>query len=172
MLDTFKELIVDQYDATLCTLNTCIDRCPETNWDSRVGNWAFCQVTFHTLFFTDLYLAQNVDSFRRQPFHRDNESIFRDYEELQDRPPTLRSDKPSIKRYLTHCRNKASNAIAAETADTLKARCGFEWLAFSRAGVHVCNIRHIQHHAAQLSLRLRIDAQEDIPWVKSGWRDV
>ena len=73
MLDTFKELIANQYDATLCTLNTCIDRCPETAWDSRIVNWAFCQVAFHTLFFTDLYLAQNEDSFRRQPFHRDNE---------------------------------------------------------------------------------------------------
>ena len=172
MLDTFKELIANQYEATLCTLNTCVDRCPETAWDAPVANWTFCQVAFHTLFFTDLYLSQNEDSFRRQPFHRDNEHIFRDYEELEDRPPTLRYDKTSIKRYMTHCRNKASEVVAAETAETLKAQPGFKWLTFSRAEVHVCNIRHIQHHAAQLTLRLRIDAKVDIPWVRSGWRDV
>ena len=29
--------------------------------------------------------------------------------------------------------------------------------------------RHIQHHVAQLSLRLRIDADLEMPWVGSGW---
>jgi len=168
MLDTFKELIANQYDATLRTLKACIDRCPEAAWDARVGNWTFCQVAFHTLFFTDLYLGQNIDSFHRQPFHRDNEHIFRDYEELKDRPPTLRYDNTWIKAYMTHCRNKASEVIVAETANTLKAQSGFEWLAFPRAEVHIHNIRHIQHHAAQLSLRLRIDGHADIPWIKSG----
>jgi len=39
----------------------------------------------------------------------------------------------------------------------------------TRAKLHVVNIRHIQHHAAQLSLRLRLDHQEDIPWFSSRW---
>ena len=62
--------------------------------------------------------------------------------------------------------------ITEETADTLNARCGFERLPFSRAELHISNIRHIQHHAAQLSLRLRLDSNTDIPWVKTGWLDV
>ncbi len=62
--------------------------------------------------------------------------------------------------------------IIEETAGTLNARCGFERLPFSRAELHISNIRRIQHHAAQLSLRLRLDANTDIPWVKTGWLDV
>ena len=172
MIDTFKKLIANQYEAAFCTLNACIDRCPETAWNSPVGETAFCQVAFHTLFFADVYLGQNEESLRRQPFHRENEQFFRDYEELEDRKPELLYDKPSIKTYLEHCRNKASEVIAAETVGTLSARAGFEGREFSRAELHVYNIRHIQNHAAQLNLRLSIDHNKDIIWVGSGWREV
>ena len=39
---------------------------------------------------------------------------------------------------------------------------------FTRAELHLYNIRHIQHHAAQLILRLRLDTDVDIPWVGRG----
>ena len=170
MLDTFKGLIANQFEAALCTLNICIDRCSETAWDAPVGNWPLCQVAFHALFFTDYYLGMDEESLRGQPFHRDNERFFGDYEQLEDRKPVSRYDKTSIRKYMEHCRKKASQVIAAETADSLNARAGFGRREFSRAELHVYNIRHIQHHAAQMSLRLRIDAQQDIPWVGSGWR--
>ena len=171
MLDTFKTLIANQFEAAFCTLNRCIERCPETAWNGRVVNLAFCQVVFHTLFYTDYYLGPNEESFRRQPFHRDNQSIFRDYEELEDRAPVLLYDKPSIMKYMEHCRRKASEVIARESSETLSARAGFERWTFSRAELYVHNLRHIQHHASQLSLRLRIDFDEQIPWFGSGWRD-
>jgi hypothetical protein len=172
MLDTFKELIANQYEAAFCTLNACIDRCPETAWNARVGNHMFCQVVFHTLFYADFYLGQNEDSFRPQPFHRENAHFFGDYEEFEDRAPRSLYDKTSIKKYMEHGRTKAAEVIAAETTDTLSARAGFGRRKFSRAELHVYNIRHIQHHAAQLSLRLRLDANQDIPWIGSGWREV
>ena len=172
MLDTFKQLIANQYEAVFCTLNACIDRCPDSAWHAPVRDHLFCQSVFHALFYADFYLGQNQQPFRQQPFHRNNQQFFGDYEELEDRKPELRYDKAPIKKYLEHCREKAAQVLAAETAETLAARSGFEWLAFSRAEVHVYNIRHLQHHAAQLSLRLRIDAGTDVPWVKSGWRQV
>ena len=171
MLDALQELITNQFEAALCTLSACIDECSEAAWDAPVANLAFCQVVFHTLFYADCYLGQNTESLRQQSFHRDNETFFRDYEELEDRKQKLLYDKPSIKTYLEFCRHKASEVVATETAATLKARCGFEWLPISRAELHIYNIRHIQHHAAQLSLRLRLDADTNIAWVKSGWRE-
>jgi hypothetical protein len=50
--------------------------------------------------------------------------------------------------------------------------CGFARRTFSRAELYAYNTRHIQHHAAQLSLRLRIDAGVDIPWIGLGWREL
>ena len=170
MLDTFRQLIVNQFEAALCTLNACIDACPESIWNGRVGNYKFCQVAFHTLFYTDFYLGQNEESFREQPFHRDNQEFFGDYEEFLDRAPQSLYGKAVVKNYLEHCRSKARQTFAAETADRLSTRAGFQRRAISRAELYVYVIRHIQHHAAQLSLRLRLDIDADVPWVGSGWR--
>jgi hypothetical protein len=170
MLETYKLSIANQLDAALCMLDLCVEQCPDALWNSRVGNLAFCQVAFHALFFTDFYLGEpDEDAFRGQPFHRQNAHIFRDYEELEDRVQVLLYDKPAIKSYLGHCRDKISEVIAAETDESLQAPCGFARKSFSRAELYVLNIRHIQHHAAQLSLRLRLDAKESVPWVGSGW---
>lgn len=171
MLDVFKTAITNQFEAVFCTTNACIERCPTAAWDRLVVNMRFCQVVFHALFFTDYYLGENAAAFRLQPFHLANPEIFRDYEELEDRPQQQTYDKATAQRYLAHCRSKAVAVIAAETTQSLSAECAFERRDFSRAEMHVCNIRHIHHHAAQLSLRLRIDHGEDVPWVGSEWRD-
>lgn len=57
MLDLFKDLIDKQYQASLCMLNRCIDRCSDDAWNQPVANLAFCQAAFHCLIFTDLYLG-------------------------------------------------------------------------------------------------------------------
>ena len=170
MVDAFKELIGNQYEASLCTLSTCIDRCPQDAWDMRIANYAFGQVVFHALFYADYYLGPNEESLRRQQFHRDNERVFGDYEELADRAPQALHDRAFIKSYLDHCRRKAREVIGSETAESLKGPSGFDRRDFPRAELHVYNIRHIQHHAAQLILRLRLDLDQDVPWVGSGWR--
>ncbi len=170
MLETFKQLIANQFEATLCTLNTCIERCPEAVWDARIGKQTFSQVAFHALFFADYYLGPNEESLRGQPFHRDNPEFFADYEQLEYREPVTLYDRASIQKYMQHCRQKASDVIVAETADSLSGPSGFARRNHLRAELLVLTIRHIQHHVAQLSLRLRIDADLEIPWVGSGWR--
>lgn len=170
MLNTLKELLTHQYDAALCMLNCCVDRCPEPAWNGSVGNLAFCQVAFHTLFFTDLYLGTDEEALRCQTFHREHADVFRDYEELEPRPQQLFYEQPWISMYLNHCRQKALDVVAAETMESLSSGHGFERRPPTRAELHVSNIRHIQHHAAQLSLRLRIDQGVEVPWVGWGWR--
>ncbi len=63
------------------------------------------------------------------------------------------------------------SSLAKETDDTLRGENGFSWHKISRGELHVYNIRHIQHHAAQLSLRLRLNADIDIPWVSHAWKE-
>jgi hypothetical protein len=172
MLETFKALTQNQFDAALCTLNACIDRCPEPAWHAPVGSLAFCQVVFHALFFADLYLGRDEASLRGQPFHAANESFFRDYEELEPRAQQNHYDRAPVKAYLDHCRGKVATILADETEATLAGPSGFGWCRFTRAELHVYNFRHVQHHAAQLSLRLRVDHRVEIPWVGSGWREL
>ena len=172
MLDTFKQLLIHQFEAALCALHTCVDRCPQRLWDRKVGKQAFCQVVFHTLFYTDFLLVPDADSFRRQRFHLENSEFFRDYEEFEDCAPTLLYEKTPIREYVQHCRRKVSRVISAETEEDLTAASGFQKRDYTRAELHLYNIRHIQHHVGQLCVHLRVHADEGIPWFASGWRDI
>lgn len=171
MLDTFKALLDNQYAAALCTLNSCIDGCPDDAWEGLVVEHSYCETVFHTLFFCDVYLGKDEDAFRREPFHAENTEFFRDYEELQDRKPELLYDKPGVRRYMSYVRERASAVIAAETAESLNGPSGFDRRDFTRAELHLMNIRHVQHHAAALGLKLRLERAHGIPWCASGWRD-
>lgn len=164
MFEIVKEMLAHQYHAALQMMEMCIESCPESNWNTPVGSLTFNQVAFHALFFTDYYLGKNEAEFREQQYHRDHGDFFRTYEELEDRRQELQYDRNGIRDYLSHCRQKMSDALAAETACTLAAPSGFPRREFSRAELHVLNIRHLQHHTAQLSLRLRLDAAVEIPW--------
>jgi hypothetical protein len=78
-------------------------------------------------------------------------------------------DKPFVLSYLQQVRRKAQETIEQESADVLSGPSGFRRRKCSRAELHFYNIRHIQHHAAQLILRLRLDTGVDIPWVGHAW---
>ncbi|MBC7785353.1 MAG: DinB family protein [Burkholderiales bacterium] len=173
MLDTLKQLLAHQYEASLCALNLAVVRCPEAIWDQHVAKWKFCQAAFHAVVFTDLYLqpGDDVEALKSQPFHVTHKGVFRDYEEFEDRPQVLLYEKPFVLTYLQNVRDKAQETITRESAEVLAGPSGFHWRKCSRAELHVYNIRHIQHHAAQLSLRLRLDAIVDIPWVGHAWKD-
>jgi hypothetical protein len=171
MRDTLAELLAHQYEASLCTLNLAVVRCPEPTWNQRVAAWKFCQAAFHAVFFADVYLqpSDDVAALKLQAFHIDHKADFRDYEELEDREQVLLYEKAFVLSYLQNIRRKAQEIIARESADTLAGPSGFRRRKCSRAELHVYNIRHIQHHAAQLSLRLRLDTDLDVPWVGHAW---
>ncbi len=152
MIELFQRMTINQYEAALCTLHECVTRCPEQMWQAPVVNHPYSQTVFHTLFFADLYLGENMDAQPAQAFHRQNAEAFADYEQLEDRIPQGTYEKPFISDYLGFCRNKVAEVVSNESAEML------------------ANIRHIQHHAAQLILRLREKAGIDMPWVKSGWQ--
>lgn len=172
MIDLYRELIARQFEAAFCMLGACVDRCPEDRWYESVANLKFCQAAFHVLFYADLYLSTTWEAVPAQAFHQEYAAVFGNYEELRDVAQQAVYEKPFIRTYLQFCRDKAARVVAAETEESLARSPGFDWLKFPRAEVHVYNIRHIQHHAAQLSLRLRLDTGDGIPWAGSGWREL
>jgi DinB superfamily len=170
MVETIREMLSSQFQAALSTLSYCVMRCPDELWNAPVAKYPFCQVAFHTLFFADYYLGPDIESQRTQAYHLANPSLFADYEQLQDREPVSLYERPQIEGYLAFCREKAVATLAAETEASLSSPAKFGRRHFPRAELHVYNIRHIQHHAAQLILRLRLDTDIDIPWIADGWR--
>ena len=172
MIQSFKNALVDQFHAALSMLNESISECPAEAWEGNVGNFPFWHVAYHVLFYADLYLSADAESFQPPGFHRENYQYFGRLPE----PPhaTVVADVPydraTILEYLEHCRKKVSDAIAAETSESLQGPSGFWWYKIPRAEFHLNNIRHIQHHAAQLSLYLRKSAGVEVGWVGSGFK--
>ena len=170
MIEFFKKCLISQFGATLSVLNNCVVQCPEDQWEQPVGNCPFWHVAYHTLFYTDLYLSPNEQSFSLPSFHRE------DYQFFGQRPwppyETVIADVPYPKEvileYEETCRRKASDIITSETPDSLEGPAGFWWYKIPRAEFHLNNIRHMQHHAAQMSLQLRKAAGIGIDWVATG----
>ena len=73
--------------------------------------------------------------------------------------------------YLTICRQKALETLAAERPESLQWESGFSWLLFSRGELHLYNVRHVQHHTGRLSAYVRRIVEDgERWWVKTGWR--
>lgn len=172
MIPLLHQMLISQFEASVSMLAHCIDRCTDDQWQAPVARYPFSQVVFHTLFFTDFYLGRQPDDIQVQPFHQQNTAFFGDYEQLIDRDPVEIYDRADIERYMAFCRAKAVAAIQSETEESLAAPAAFPRRRGSRAETHVYNIRHIQHHVGQLSMRLRLDGIADFPWIDHGWRDL
>jgi hypothetical protein len=171
---TFEELppvnaaLLRQYLAALSTLEQGIDSFDGRAWAEPHPDMPVHQVVFHTLFFTDLYLHHGNEGFREQQFHRENPGLFQDYEEFKDQVQTNLYDREACRAYLGHCREKADATLRRESADVLAGDCGYPGRGLSRVELHVYNMRHIQHHAAQLGLRNQLRGGPALRWVSKG----
>jgi uncharacterized damage-inducible protein DinB len=169
MLDYFRQVLIGQFEAALCMLHDCIDQCPPEQWDATIGSLTFRQVSYHTLFFVDLYLSAGEDAFALRELHQRGGDERNPY-------PSAGVSKAETLAYLGICREKMKATLAAETRESLESPCGFSWRKdISRGELHFYNLRHVQHHTGQLSAHLRridkafLDAKA-LRWVGTGWR--
>jgi hypothetical protein len=166
--DYLSGILVRQFEASLGMFNHCVQICPREHWDGRIAKYAFWHVTYHTLCFTDLYLSPSEESFQPRELHP------RGLDESYGEFPSRRFDKTEIGAYVMICQQKAVETLATETSDSLKRNSGFPWLQFSRGELHLYNIRHVQHHAAQLGAYLRrvdesLQSRDALKWIRTGW---
>jgi hypothetical protein len=119
-------------------------------------------VAYHALFWLDLYLSGSVDGFAPPaPFTLDELTPL-----LPERPYT----KEELRAYLDHFRRKCRATIEALTEEGAARRCGFPWteVGFTFAELLLYNMRHVQEHAAQLSLVLGERTGWEARWVDRG----
>jgi uncharacterized damage-inducible protein DinB len=154
-MDAFwKEVTWGQFGAAIDMLGNAIVACPDELWGDRSRQPEFWYVAYHTLFYLDHYLSDSEEGFAPPaPFgleELDPEGA------LPDRVYT----KDELRAYLEHGRRKCRAVIGALTEETARQRCGFALRHMSVAELLLYNMRHVQHHAAQLNLilRRRVDA--------------
>ena len=156
---TWREIIWQQFGAAIDMLENALLACPEELWSDRSRRPEFWYVVYHTLFFLDLYLSDSVEGFAPPaPFTLD---------ELDPAGllPERVYTKDELQTYLEHGRKKCRATIEALTDERARQRCEFERPDVSVAELLLYNMRHVQHHAAQLNLILRQTIDSAPRWV-------
>lgn len=157
----FKAIIWHQFGAAIDMLENAMCACPDEVWNDRTRQPEFWYVTYHTLFWLDLYLSDSVDEFAPPPpFSIEEMEAGR----MPERPYT----KDELQSYLEHGRQKCRTVITGLTKEKAGRRCGFEWVEVSNTELLLYNLRHVQHHAAQLNLILRQTTDSAPGWVSQA----
>jgi hypothetical protein len=173
MDDFWKGVLRQQFSAAIDMLENAMRVCPEDVWCDRTKKpeWVandivgFWYLAYHTLFFLDFYLSDSMEDFGPPaPFNRDE---FGPGGLLPEQPYS----KDVLLGYLDHCRRKCRHAIDSMTDE--KARQPDRIRPEQNLTVaerHLYNMRHVQHHAAQLNLVLRQKANTAPGWVTTSRR--
>jgi len=156
LINTLRQSIWNQFGASMDMLENAIRLCPEEHWDTDKKFWYHA---FHALFFLDYYLSTDPKTFAPpEPF---TES------EFEDRLPDRVYDKDELLTYLAFCRQKCWDLI-----DDLTVEAATEnWINVSQTMVYptieilMYNMRHVQHHTAQLNLLLRQEINDAPDWI-------
>jgi len=155
-----KIIIWQQFGAAIDMLENAILACSEDVWGKRIDHTEFWYIAFHALFYLDIYLSESDKGFiPPEPFTLD---------ELDERGllPERAYTKQELLKYLEHGREKCRLTIASLTEEQADKRCGFDWLDISVSEILLYNMRHVQHHAAQLNFILSKEVGSAPRWVK------
>jgi hypothetical protein len=155
----WRTIIWQQFGAAIDMLENAMHACPDELWSDRSQRPEFWYLVYHTLFFLDLSLSGSVEGFTPPaPFTLD---------ELDPAGllPAHPYPKNELHKYLEHGRKKCFVTIEALTEEKAQRRCRFPWGEFSGAELLLYNMRHVQHHAAQLNLILRQTIDSAPGWV-------
>jgi hypothetical protein len=148
-----------QFGGSLDALAAAVDACPEAYWGGEDDERAFWYLTFHTIFWCDLYLHGTVDGFAPPaPFG---------LEELDPGgvlPPRVYR-REELTSYLRHVRSFAHGRIETLDAIGTARTCTFAWGSLSYVELLLYVMRHTQHHVGQLAMLLRTRAGVGTPWV-------
>jgi hypothetical protein len=155
-----KEIIWRQFGAAIDMLENAINACPDNIWGNKPGYYEIWYITFHALFWLDLYLSDSPDGFMPpEPFsltELDSEGLL----------PERVYSKEELLIYLNHGRNKCRSKINEMTEEKAGQRFIFGTLNLSITELLLYNMRHVQHHAAQLNLILRQKIDSAPRWVR------
>jgi len=159
-MDSFwKTVVWQQFGAAIDTLENALVACPGELWSDRSRRPEFWYLVYHTLFWLDFNLSDSAEGFAPPaPFTLDEMDPAG---LLPERPYT----KDELQAYLEHGRKKCRARIEALTDEQARQRWVFGTVDLSVAELLLYNMRHVQHHAAQLNLILRQTIDSTPHWV-------
>lgn len=162
---TINDILASQYKASLGMLRQALDKVSEAQWNSEEYNNPNWQIAYHVLWGTKYYLGADPESY--VPF----ENAIEGAESLGGAQDWENPDE-GIQVEGFHTReelvyfidNVERNLRSAIEALPVSENSGFEWYSYTRFELHINNIRHIQHHTAQIIERLKAKGVTGFLW--------
>ena len=162
-----------QFGAAIDMLDDALTACPDSLWRQPVWHdpsipserTEFWYIAYHTLFWLDLYLFGSEEGFvPPAPFAlvEQDDAIG----PLPDRPYS----RDELRVYLASVRQKCRAIIETMTDEKARQPVNFGWMSegevVSYLELQLYNMRHVQGHAAELSLVLgQHSVPADTDWV-------
>lgn len=159
-IDPFwKDILWQQFGAAIDMLENAMRACPDELWGNRSDEQGFWYIAYHTLFWLDFYLSESAEGFTPPaPYTLDE---FDPAGLLPERVYT----KGELQSYLEHGRKKCRAAIETLTEEKARQHFKYRRIDLGFAELLLYNMRHVQHHAAQLNLILRQTIDSAPRWV-------
>ena len=153
---SLKVTLWRQFGASIDMLENAIKQCPPELWDTEKLFW---YNAYHCLFWLDYYLTLQPDTFSPpQPY------TLSEFDASGTMPDSTYS-KEQLLAYLGHCREKCRELILGMTDEIATSRWVNDHKDYSVLEILLYNMRHVQHHAAQLNLLLRHEIDDAPSWV-------
>lgn len=158
-----KSALISQFQASLMMMEKGIRICSEDLWVSTNYKNRTWQLVYHTLFFTDLYLYQHLDDRQLWYGHKKDHHTLGAFEGKEP------YKKDEMLEFLGYIANRLVKAIG--DLDLTKADSGFYWYKVNKLEHQLVNLKHLQHHLAQLMERIRLHQDAAVSWIRDGSGD-
>jgi hypothetical protein len=161
-IETLRSIIWGQFGAAIDMLDEALRACPpdawhDTVWDDPRDDPRFNQfwfVAYHTVRWLDTYVSGSPPDFAPPPPF------------LSGRLPEQPYTQADVLDYLARCREKCQAALESMTDEQAVQTCTFPWgEQMGYAELQLYCMRHVQEHAAQLSMHLGRRSGYQPDWV-------
>lgn len=180
MNSLWKTALWQQFGATIDMLENALLACPGKLWNGQLWNVPsdtsfppefaqFWYITYHTLFWLDLYLTGSPE----EDFTPPAPFIWCELD------PAISPGQPYTKEelhaYLIQLRRKCQTTITGLSDEQAHRQVNYPWSEgkpVSFLELQLYNMRHVQEHAAQLNLFLGQNGVEEVSdWVPQAIDD-
>jgi DinB family protein len=165
MDNSIREILWNQFGASIDMLINVVLNCPDNYF---LTNKRFYYIAFHSTIFLDYYLTIPLKNFSPKLSFTQKSPEDRPKEAIDDLIPDKFYSKQEIADYLKQSRQKCKDIIKSLTEEKLKDRFkegnGPNDMDYPILEILLYNLRHTQHHTAQLNMLLRQDKDKHMEW--------
>ena len=151
-----KEILWHQFGAAIETLENALKACPDELWQARLWRESalhpefaeFWYVAFHTIFWLDYYCSDSAEAFAAPAPFGVTEL------DMDGAAPERTYTRSELEAYLAYARVKCRARIENLTDEGEPQRVRQNWRVQTVAELLLYTMRHVQEHAAQMSMLL------------------